>query len=215
MPSVLHQIEQAISPARLARYLPAAGGDKHLALRLYVWNARLCEEFYLPLQTAEICVRNAIAQTLIRRYSAAWYDSPSVMALLTLRYADELRELVRSEKRNRGAAFTGDHVVSGLSFGFWVSWMTTRYEQHIWMMGVRRSFPNAPATLDLATAHAAVDQLRKFRNKVAHHYAIFDRSPMAEYQNLETVLGWIAPEALWFLRQMSSPPRVINARPRY
>lgn len=45
-----------MSQARLARYLPAAKGDRFHALRHYVWNARLCEEFYIPLQFSEIAL---------------------------------------------------------------------------------------------------------------------------------------------------------------
>lgn len=213
-PETFADVEQAMSPARLGRYMPAANGDKHLALRYYVWNARLCEEFYLPLQTAEICVRNAIANTLIRRYGAGWYSSAAVTSLLLERHLSELNGVVVSEQLRHGIKFTGDHVVSGLSFGFWVGWMTTRYEQHIWQMGVSRSFPHAPPGLSLQDAHGMVDQLRKFRNKVAHHYAIFDRQPIREYQNLETVISWISPSTLWLVRQLSSPSRVVNARPR-
>ena len=212
-PGTFTELERAFSNARLSRYLPAAGGDKHLALRLYVWNARLCEEFYLPLQTAEVCVRNAIADTLVRRYGEGWYSSPAVHNLLLERHSAELNEVARSEQLERGINFTRDHVVAGLSFGFWVGWMTSRYQNHIWMMGVNRSFPNAPANLALGDAHAAVDQLRRFRNKVAHHHAIFDRQPIAEYQNVERVLNWVSPAALWLTRQLSSPSRVINKRP--
>lgn len=201
-----------MSAARLARFTPATG-CKHHALRLYVWNARLCEEFYIPLQTAEICVRNAIADTLKRRFGPGWYSSPQVLGFLTEKYRAEVIEITRREQLRKSASFTGDHVVSGLSFGFWVHLMTSRYEKHLWQMGVARSFSYAPSTLDRDTAHAKVDQLRKFRNMVAHHYAIFDRWPLREYQNLETVLGWISPESVWLCRQLSSPPRVINRRP--
>lgn len=56
----LDAIEATISPARLKRYIPTAKGDRQLALRLYLWNVRICEAFYFPLQTAEIAARNAI-----------------------------------------------------------------------------------------------------------------------------------------------------------
>jgi hypothetical protein len=52
LPNTYDGIEETLSHARLARYLPAAraaNGDHHLALRLYIWNSRLCEAMYLPL----------------------------------------------------------------------------------------------------------------------------------------------------------------------
>ena len=59
-PSALKNIEGTISPARLGRYAGSAGVDKQKALQLYVWNARLCEAFYLPIQLCEVAIRNAI-----------------------------------------------------------------------------------------------------------------------------------------------------------
>lgn len=195
------------------RFTPADTGCKHHALRMYVWNARLCEEFYIPLQTAEICVRNAISETLTRRFTRGWYASPTMNGFLTEKYRKELAEIVRREQQRKGAEFTVDHVVSGLSFGFWVHLITSRYDSHLWMQGVQRTFPHAPATLDREKAHEKIDQLRRFRNMVAHHYAIFDRGPLREYQNLEAVLGWVSPDSVWLIRQLSSPARVINTRP--
>ena len=203
-----------MSPARLARFTSPEIGCKHHALRMYVWNARLCEEFYIPLQTAEICVRNAIADTLKRRFTQGWYASPTVNGFLTEKYRNELAEIVRREKKRKAINFTADHVVSGLSFGFWVNLLTSRYEKHLWQHGIRRSFPHATQDIDREKAHQKIDQLRKFRNMVAHHYAIFDRSPLREYQNLERVLGWICPDSVWLIKQLSSPSRVINSRPK-
>lgn len=182
-------------------------------MRAYVWNARLCEEFYLPMQTAEVCVRNAIAGVLVRRFTANWFDSRIVQSLLTEKYRSHLDEVVKRERRNQGQKFTGDHVISGLSFGFWVNLMTARYEKLLWQQGLKRNFEHAPDELSLADAHLKIDQLRRFRNKVAHHFAIYDRSPTSEYRNLLEVLSWISPTAVWFVKQMSNPARVISSRP--
>src|SRR4051812_32174350 len=100
-PAVLNEIETALSPARLHRYLNAAGGDKHLALRLYVWNARLCKELYLPLQTAEICVRNVVHNTLSRKYGAGWYSNHKFIDVLPDRYKEEIARTVLDEQNSR------------------------------------------------------------------------------------------------------------------
>lgn len=212
-PATLAEFEAALAPARLARFLPAAGGDKHYAVRLYVWNARLCEEFYLPLQTAEVAVRNVIAETLKRRYGAGWYSSRSVRAILSDKHRGELDSQVYDQQVRCGPDFTGDHVVSGLSFGFWASWLTSSYEHHIWQQGIKRSFLNAPNDASREDAYKRVDQLRRFRNKVMHHYAIFDRSPVAEYQNLLEIVRWISPATVWLLKELGSPPRIVNKKP--
>jgi hypothetical protein len=213
-PDTIAEIEQALSPARIARFLPAAKGDVHLALRLYIWNARLCEELYLPLQTAEVLVRNAIAETLKRRYGRGWYSKPAVHALLPQQQQKELDALVRREQLDREILFSGDHVVAGLSFGFWVNWLTASYQHHIWQLGVQRSFPHAPAGTTRNDAHQRIDRLRRFRNLVMHHRAIFDRNPIAEHQNLVEVVSWVSPATRWLLNQLRSPARIVNSRPR-
>lgn len=214
LPVPLTELESAISDARLRRFM-GPDGCKHAALRTYLWNSQLCAEFYFPLQTAEVCIRNAIAATLQRRFTANWFDGKSVPNLLTPKYQNHLAEVVARERHRKRASFNVDHVISGLSFGFWVNLMTSRYKNHFWQMGVQRSFPGAPATLLLVDAHRKVDRLRTFRNKVAHHYAIFDQDPAAEYANLLEVLGWTSPRAQWLVEQVADPIAILQNRPTY
>lgn len=211
---VLNNFENVISPARLARFSGTVGGDKHKAFRLYIWNSRLCEEFYLPLQFAEISIRNNIHYTLTRRYTANWYCNPAIIDQLTDKYRKEIAGKILQQKQASGPNFTVDHVVSGMTFGFWVHLLTARYDNILWQQGMKRSFPNVPTNFTRANAHAKADQLRLFRNKVAHHYAIYDRKPAAEYQNIQDIISWSCTDTLWIMRQVSNPSKIINARPK-
>jgi hypothetical protein len=214
-PAVLNEIETALSPARLGRYLNAAGGDRHLALRLYVWNARLCEELYLPLQTAEICVRNVVHYTLARKYGLGWYSNHKFIDVLPDRYKDEMARTVLEEQSGRMAAFTGDHVVAGLKFGFWVHLLTKNFQHLLWQQGMRRSFGNIPPDIDREQVYERVNRLRAFRNKVMHHYAIFDRHVLDEHQNAMDIINWTSSDLHWFARQLVNPQAAMAARPRY
>src|SRR5512145_1342666 len=69
----LAKVEAAISPGRLDRYMAAAGHDRRMALKLYVWNASICEAFYTPLKFCEVTLRNAILSAIRTRYGPAWY----------------------------------------------------------------------------------------------------------------------------------------------
>nr|WMC97385.1 hypothetical protein RAR13_01315 [Aminobacter aminovorans] len=206
-------IEKTLSPARLARYLPAANGDKHLALRLYVWNARLCEAMYLPLQTAEVAVRNAVQIPVGKRFKNQWYTNPKFLNLLPARMKGELEETVRKETKKRGAALTQDHIVANLSFGFWANLMTRAYDKHLWAIGVRQSFPGAGAREDREAIYQMLDQMRSFRNEVMHHYAIFDRGPQAKFQNVLHITKMVCPETHWLSLHLSRVSQIINARP--
>lgn len=202
-----------MSPARLLRFAQPTG-DRNRSLRTYVWNAQLCEAFYLPLQFSEVTVRNAIHKTLTRRFGAEWPTDPACVEQLPRRYQDEVHKAVHDERNARGAAFTVDHVVANMTFGFWVHLLTSRYENILWNGGVSRSFPNVPRRMTREQMYRKVSQLRAFRNRVMHHYAIFDRRPMAEYQNLLEVVGFICTDSEWLIRQIANPARVLGQRPR-
>jgi hypothetical protein len=213
-PSTYLAVEQSLAPARLTRYLPASKGDRDLALRLYVWNAHLCAEFYLPLQTAEICVRNVIQRALINRYGRGWYSRSAFIDVLPERYRAELFRKVRDEQTKRQSAFTGDHVVATMPFGFWVQLLTSGFEHLLWTSGIRTSFPGAPRGMERQGIYDAVEKLRHFRNKVAHHYAIFDLQPLDQFRNATTVIDWISPDTGWFVKQLVNPQAAMAKRPR-
>jgi hypothetical protein len=213
LPAVLTAVEATMSPARFERYVTAAAGDRNLALRLYVWNARLCEEFYIPLQFTEVAIRNAISWRLSHLYTNHWFDEPNFINVIPERHKTELVGIVAEQKRKRGSAFAPDHVVACMSFGFWQNLMGRHLAHIFWRAGVRCSFPYMPAGTKRADVYQRMDDMRNFRNGVMHHYAIFDRRPAAEYQNLLALLSWICPESLWLVKQLSNPAAIIARRP--
>lgn len=209
VPSALAEVEAAISPARLNRYMLAAVQDKHYAMRLYLWNGAICERLYLPLQTAEICVRNGIHRLLTSRYGD-WCTNHAFINLLSAKYQAEVQDTTASEKADRGSAYTIDHVVAAMSFGFWTTLLAKRFQHHLWHGGLQQAFPFAPATLDREKAYIKVNRLREFRNKVAHHYAVFDRKPFDHYVNATHIIGWASPAAVEAVDILCNPRETIK-----
>lgn len=212
-PATYAAIAATLSQPRLDRYLNAAAGDRNLALRLYVWNARICEAFYIPTQLAEISLRNALASGLRGRYGNDWHLAPGLVSALPERLQRELEKVIAEERRMHRGAFNADHVVSALSLGFWVHLTTATPRQYVWLGAIRQHFPFMPPGIRDDEIHGAADRLRRFRNRVAHHNAIFDKGPTAEYRNIQNLVGWICPDTLWFLKQLANPAAVINRRP--
>lgn len=213
LPITFAAIEKTLSPARLARYLPAALGDKHLALRLYIWNARLCEAMYLPMQFAEVAARNAIQIPVGKRFKDKWYENPKFINLLPTRKKDELADTVSKERGKRGGALNQDHIIASLPFGFWVSLMTASYDKQLWMNGVQMAFPGAATSEDRESIYNRLDSMRRFRNDIAHHVAIFDQSPQKEFQNVLHVTKLVCAETHWLSAETARVGRVINERP--
>lgn len=207
-------IENTLSAPRLARYLGEAKGDKHYALRLYVWNGHLCEAFYLPIQIAEVCSRNTILAALSAKHGNEWFERGAFLCTLPERLKNELSGVIRDERQAHGSALTTNHIVSGLSFGFWVHLMTKNYEGVFWPAYFQTCFPNKPKDVTRRMLHEKLERLRTFRNRIAHHKPIFDHSPKAEYQSLMETIEWICRETHWFTRQISRVDQTINAKPR-
>jgi len=207
------ELERVISPARLARFSRAVQGEHNRAIRLYLWNSRICSEFYLPLQIVEVATRNGIHNALTLRFGTSWYASPAFTPQLTQRYQDELAKTVLDEQKARGSSFTVDHVVGSMTFGFWVHLLTTRYTTLLWPNGFADAFPLAHPVVSQHIIHSSINQLRKFRNRVFHHYAIFDANPTSEYANILKVLGWVSNDAVWLVKELSNPASVIGRRP--
>jgi len=212
LPHTLNAIEQAMSPARFKRFLPAAKGNRLLALRLYLWNSRLCEAFYLPTQLAEVTTRNAIHKPLIKRFSATWYENTGFINVLPPRYQTEIKDVVREQKKARGTLFTADHVIGALSFGFWCNLLTASYEHHLWAVGVIQAFPGSRG-LTRQDIWNRVDRLRRFRNKIAHHYAIFDFPLSDELANTGEVIGLVCQHTQWFINEIAHVQRTLSRKP--
>lgn len=192
----------------------AAAGDKQRALRLYVWNVRLCEELYLPLQTAEVAVRNAVHGSLIARYGKGWYSRQAFIDVLPDRYKEEVKKTALDEQMRRAAAFTGDHVVAGMPFGFWVHLLSVNFDHLLWKNGMGAAFACIPAHVGRRQVYDRVNRLRNFRNMVMHHYAIFDQDPLEEHKNAMNIIGWVSEGIQWYVRELSNPQAVMVSKPK-
>ncbi|MBF0392977.1 MAG: Abi family protein [Alphaproteobacteria bacterium] len=214
VPPTFRQIEKAIAPARLSRYIGTVDGDKNLALRLYIWNIRLCEALYLPTQFCEVSLRNAIHNAVSGKHGQNWYERGSFRCTLPRRLADELQAVINSEKAVYGAHMTVNHIISGLTFGFWLHLLTKTYEGVFWPDYFSCSFPGKPAHIGRQAVYDMADRFRVHRNRIAHHKPVFDQSPNSEYANMLQLISWICPETRWLVRSLATVNQVINARPK-
>jgi len=122
-----------LSEARFARYLAASNGREGDALALYVWNAKISQAFYLPIQIWEICLRNQMNRFLCWKYGGAWpYDEQRAVRQLQGKDKEKLIESRERQARNRGLPqATTDSIAADLTAGFWVGLLAHRYAQHL------------------------------------------------------------------------------------
>jgi hypothetical protein len=213
LPKALDLVEKTMSPARLARYLGAARQDKNRALRLYIWNAELCQEFYLPIQMTEVSLRNSIRKNLQTIFEDDWFADSSFVSAISERSRLEINDVVAFERAKRGTGFTIDHVIARMSFGFWLSLLNAPMTNRIWSGNIHPIFPNMPHHLGQSDVHQRLERLRLFRNAVMHHYAIFDKAPGIEWENIKIILGWICQPTVKLMMQLADPKKVLSAKP--
>lgn len=214
-PADIDAIAGSLSADRFQTYMNATNQDKIAALRLYAWNTAASGAFYAALQLLEVAMRNAFHRELTAVYGAAWYDNPATG--LDNR-ALELVDASKRQLRRDGKAVDPPHMIANLSFGFWVALLRkggrighakANYEMTLWRPALRKAFP-ATARLDRKKAHAPVDYLRGFRNRIAHHEPVFGRHLQADYDSIVNYTAWLCePTSVW-LTSSSRIPHILT-----
>ncbi|HXC55164.1 MAG TPA: hypothetical protein VNU97_07715 [Rhizomicrobium sp.] len=206
-------IEKALQKQRLARYAAVAGSeDLGELLKFYMWNCALCEAFYLPLQMAEIVTRNAIHGALLFWLKDRWFENQTFIGILDPKFRDELAGHVVTNGELPDAAH---QICSSLSFGFWEHLTIKRFNRILWNKGIGHNFPQAPVKIDAREdLHALIEKVRRWRNRIAHHKPIYDRSPSDKYQDVLTLIRWVCNDTANWVASISRVQQVINAKPQ-
>jgi hypothetical protein len=203
----------ALKTERISRYMPSAGKDQERAFKYYLWNCLLCESFHLPLHFAEVLCRNALHEGLRKRFGDNWFGDRLFLSILDERFRNELTDVISVEAQDHGQAMTCHHVCSGLTFGFWEHLVTKRFDRILWAKGIRNVFPCAPKQATRQELHALIESVRRWRNRIAHHRAIFDRGPMRKYQDTLELIKWVCTDTGVWVASVSRVPEAITLRP--
>ena len=127
-------------------------------------------------------LRNSGDNCLAKVCSDAWYfHNDARLDLICRRQVKEIRD--RLERNNQ--AITRSRMVAALSLGFCVTllsrgWMLSakgakaNFEMKLWRPALHKAFPNR-TSLARKQVYQPLDYLRTFRNRIAHHEAIFKR----------------------------------------
>lgn len=181
----------ALSSERMATYEVAAGtaqGDAEdlSALVLYAWNANISSALLAPLHICEVVIRNAVADALEAVYGPLWpWSQGFERSLPDSPQGYSSRKEIQSVRRS---AETTGSLIPELKFVFWQKMFTGRFDDRIWNNHLLCVFPNLDKTLSIATLRQNIyndlEQLRKLRNRIAHHEPIFTRSLDSDYHKV-------------------------------
>ncbi|RWD32157.1 MAG: hypothetical protein EOS34_21790 [Mesorhizobium sp.] len=207
-------IEVAMHSHRLLRYMPAAGKDKNVAFQYYLWNCAISESFYMTINFAEIVCRNAIHNALLFRLKDKWYDDATFRKIIHPRYLSELNAAIADEALEHGNKMTPHHVASSLTFGFWEHLVTKRFERLLWSKGIGHNFPGAHYSKKRQDLHDLMESVRRWRNRIAHHRAIFDKDPTRKHQDTVELIKWVCGSTGTWITANSKVPAAIALRPK-
>ena len=166
------EYEIAFSPARLNKYLVACNGNKGKALTLYRHNVKLCQKFYGILNIFEVILRNAINRHYIEYFNDSDWIKNQCAEGGMLESAPQNGEIERTisllERQNK---YSNDRLVSSVTFGFW-TYLFNRIPFRVGGMNLLQIFPNRTSGLGQRLIYNELQEIKSFRNRIAHHEAI-------------------------------------------
>lgn len=176
-----------------------------MAVALYESNARISAAFLEILCHLEVLFRNAIDRQFAATDPAAplsivdpdvWLCDPTVLTPESRERVNEaIGRLLRERKRP-----SRDRVVASLSFGFWKALFTGVYEE-LWRTTLFRAFPHGNGKRrEIANLTGPI---LHFRNRIAHHEAIFFSDLRARHRQILRLAGTIDPEAERYIAALS------------
>ncbi|MFB7825308.1 hypothetical protein [Streptomyces hydrogenans] len=212
-PSADKAVLELVSPERLNPYLSKCAGDLGAALALYQWNSTAAAAFFETLGHLEVMLRNALDARLVARQvrrnrADEWFTDPAVPLRGNAR-ADIAKAQDRA-KRGPAAPPRGK-VIAELNFGFWRFLLARHYSTTLWP-DLAGAFPHAPDRA-LRTVETPVKELHQFRNRIAHHECIWHLNLEARRNDIQTLLGFMAPAAVDWVFDASRIDAILAQRP--
>jgi len=147
-------------------YLDGAAGNKAAALGLYEWSARTSSAAFEIVGHLEVLLRNTLDRCLRRHFredqsGIPWFLLPTPGGEHVENAVTTVRERLRPQRKE-----SRHQIIAGLSFGFWSGLLGPKYEE-LWRDCLHEAFPNSSGKRKQVAV--AVERVRKFRNRLAHH----------------------------------------------
>lgn len=201
----------ALSQDRLEAYRSTDGSDLDM-LTNYFWNIDLIEAIVPCMHAVELALRNSIHSALTIQYGTEmWFYQPGVLesgGMINLGRA--LQDAAARSPLKAGK------IVAALSFGFWVSLLSGKYEQRLWQangFALQKSvFPYA-AGQSQQDIRRRFDDILKLRNRCFHHEGIWYRPALQqEHADIHEAIGWISPTLQTAILSVDNFDTVFNGK---
>ena len=216
----LNWLNNVLSQQRFATYRHFADSNENRALELYQWNMEISSAILMPLHVFEVSLRNAVAEATAAFHGDNWpwsegfhFSLPKPRRPHYSPYRDVMAAIEPCKKNNLG------DIIVELKFSFWQSMLTQRHHERIWKPNFQRVFPGAPTCSPTGTQirrlHKEVNEIRDFRNRVAHHEPIFDMPIKKYHAQIHRLVEWRSKDAAEWLNGIDPVPEMLEKRPSW
>lgn len=209
-------VEQWLSPQRFHTYVRLAGGDRTRALDLHEWNTQLNAALLHDFAHLEVGLRNFYDRALmsaVQQGEAHWTDPASFSALFPAVPGNDARthaDLASARTKAGGPAAPPGKILAELTFGFWVLLTSSRHTTLLWTPHLEALYP---AGSQRHKIHFGLDDMRKARNRVAHHEPVRVPDVNNLIRRMRRYAGYISPDLRRYIRQTSTVDALMNSRP--
>lgn len=208
-------IKATLSTPRIETYEAATPGDSTLsrALALYAWNAQVSAALLAPLHICEVSIRNAISEAIAAAHGPQWpWSAGFVRSLPNPVVGYNARSDLLSARVNKT---TTGQVIADLKFVFWQTMVTRRFDARLWAHHLRTVLPHADGNNTTAQIRSMVyselEQIRKLRNRIAHHEPIFQRNLTIDFQKIHDLIAVRCPiTAAWMLQNQGAQALILK-----
>lgn len=215
----IRAIKSALSPARMSTFENAINhfnNDYYAPIELYLWNASISGAMLARLHICEIVVRNAISDALEAKYGTKWPWSASFeKSLIDPNHGYSARKDLLNARR---CAHATEKVIPELTFVFWQSMFTARYDLRIWNNYLHQVLPNLnheiPVKDNRLELYNKLHQIRKLRNRIAHHEPVFSRNLADDYHKIITIIRYRCNHTALWLHQNQCVIMALDKKPK-
>ncbi|WP_248580055.1 hypothetical protein [Nocardioides sp. InS609-2] len=198
----------------MSPYLSAVpSGSWEDALHLYDWNVHVGAAFFEDLHYLEVGLRNAMDLELEAWASQLgcsdpWYSSRQIP--LNPRSRRAARDAQQRATDDGQVREVHGKVIAELSFGFWWSLLADRYNRTLWAPCLKNAFDGPVRRQKL---HESLDELRRLRNRIAHHEPLHARNLHGDHQLLLDTASRVAAPLRQHIESVSRVTDTLGDRP--
>lgn len=199
-----------------------ADHDVRRAFALYDWNSQVAGAALVDVGHFEVALRNVYDGQLSQHYPQWAVDSSSTLFTRLVgappthpgqqRLNQGSLDRIAAARAGLGSSPGHGQVVAALDFGFWTTLTRRERTATFWTPMLAHTFP---AHLSRGQVHQLVDNVRKFRNRLAHNEPMFSRRTGLgdRLRELDTLFSWIRPAAASWVGQRSTIPSLLTRCP--